>query len=85
MKGRKMKIHHAPQTHIISFRAGIVRHIVMNLDGAGDDVGLGLVHGGGHFRRDKGLVVVIKRVSHAVFLDAQRNDAGVNLSSLASL
>lgn len=80
-----MKNHHAPQSHIISFRAGIVRHIVMNFDGAGNDVGLGLVHGGGHFRRDQGLVVVVEGIGDAVFLDAERNDAGVNLSSLASL
>ena len=48
----------------------------MNFDGAGNDVGLGLVHGGGHFRRDQGLVVVVEGIGDAVFLDAERNDAG---------
>lgn len=65
-----MKNHHAPQSHIISFRAGIVRHIVMNLDGARDlgreivDIGVPVaVIGGG---KDDTRIVVEKDEAHVV-------------------
>ncbi len=43
----------------------------MDLHGAGDDVGLGLLDGGCHFGRDQGLVVLVNGVTHAILGQAE--------------
>src|SRR5690349_15259545 len=45
----------------VSIRAGVVAHVVVHLDLAGDDVGLGLVDLGLHLGSDQFLVVLVER------------------------
>ena len=53
-----------------SIRAIVVRGIVVHLDRAGDDVGLGLFDGGLHLVGHQRLVVVVHGVVDAAFLEA---------------
>src|ERR1044072_6308626 len=75
----------APPSKPALLVAGVVRHVVVHLDGAGDDVGLGLFDGSLHFRRDQRLVVVVERIGNAVLLDAEGKDAGRELVFLGVL
>ena len=61
----------------VSIGALLVRHVVVDGDRAGNDVGLGLVDGGGHFRGHERLVVVVERNAHAVFLESEILDVAV--------
>src|SRR5690348_3567844 len=49
----------------------IVAHVVVHLDLAGDDVGLGLLDLGLHFGCDELLVVLVERPVDAAFLEAE--------------
>src|SRR5688572_12352343 len=63
----------APRSH----RALGIRHVVVDLDGAGDDVGAGLVGGGLHLGRDQRLVVVVEGPADAVLFQPEHRDAGL--------
>src|SRR5436190_21781598 len=51
--------------------AGVVAHVVVDDDLAGDDVGLGGIDLGLHFRRDQFFVVLIERPVDATFLETE--------------
>ena len=59
------------------YGAGVVAHVVVHLDLAGDDVGLGLLDLRLHLGRDQLLVVLVERPVDAAFLQAEHRDAGL--------
>src|SRR5688572_30110908 len=54
-----------------SIRAGVIGHVVVHRDLAGDDVGLGSLDLRLHVVGDQRLVVLVERPIHAAFLEAE--------------
>src|SRR3954454_4818385 len=60
-----------------SIDAGVVAHVIVHLDLAGNDIGLGLIDLRLHLRADQLLIVLVERPVDAAFLQAEHRHAGL--------
>src|SRR5258706_3389419 len=68
-----------------SVLAGVVGGVIMHLDLAGDDIGLGLIDLGLDLRRQQLFIVLVIGIIDAAFLEAERGHAGLPGAGLGIL